>query len=154
MTALYFVQHGIAEPKEVDSSRPLSKTGVDITNQIAGYLNKHGIVIDEIFHSGKLRAHQTATIFAEKLNISTITQLEGMSPNDDPAILISKITGDSAMYVGHLPHVQKVVSKIITGDENIKVIDFQNSAVACIEKDGNKGYLKWFLTPEIFSSDR
>lgn len=150
MTIAYFVQHGIAEPKEIDETRPLSKKGIDITQQIATYLNKQDVVINEVVHSGKLRAEQTASIFAEILNVSETTALDGMKPNDDPSILIGKIK-DSTMYVGHLPHVQKVISKIVTGDENNQAIAFQNSAVACIEVQENQGYLKWFITPDLCS---
>ena len=99
-------------------------------------------------HSGKLRAEQTASIFAEILDVSEVTQLDGMNPNDDPSIIIGNMT-DATMYIGHLPHVQKVVSKLVTGDENNQVLEFQNSAVACIEIEDNQVYLKWFITPDL-----
>jgi phosphohistidine phosphatase len=138
----------MAEAKEVDESRPLSKSGAEITEKIATYLHKKGVVINEVCHSGKLRAEQTASIFAEILNAKEIIEIDGMNPNDDPPTIIGNLI-DSAMYVGHLPHIQKVVSILVTGDENNQAIAFHNSAVACIEIECNQGYLKWFITPDL-----
>lgn len=67
MATVYFVQHGVAESKDIDASRPLAQTGSDATKKMATHLGKHGIIVHDIFHSGKLRAQQTATIFAEVL---------------------------------------------------------------------------------------
>lgn len=150
MTTVYFVQHGIAEPKEINEDRPLSKKGIEITQQMATFLNKQGVVVREIVHSGKLRAEQTASIFAEIMDVKGVIKSEGMNPNDDPSILMGKLA-DFTMYVGHLPHVEKVVSKIVSGDENNQALAFQNSAVACVEIEGNQGDLKWFITPDLCS---
>ena len=148
MTIVYFVQHGIAESKEIDPARPLSKSGEEITARLAALLNRKDVQITKVCHSSKLRAEQTASIFASILDVSEVTQLDGMNPNDDPSIIIGNMT-DATMYIGHLPHVQKVVSKLVTDDENNQVLEFQNSAVACIEIEDNQAYLKWFITPDL-----
>ncbi|MFW5450492.1 MAG: phosphohistidine phosphatase SixA [Methylophagaceae bacterium] len=145
---IYFSQHGAALNKDIDKQRPLSDIGVNETHHVASKLKDKNIVISKIFHSGKLRALQTATIFSEVLNVSTVAELSGMSPNDDPNTLLEQLSDDNVMYVGHLPHIQKVVSTLVTANEDADVINFKNSAVACIQITGNTANLNWFISPD------
>ena len=62
MITVYFVQHGIAVPKQVDAQRPLSEPGRAEVSRVATQLAKCKISIDTLFHSGKLRARQTAEL--------------------------------------------------------------------------------------------
>ncbi|MCW8997072.1 MAG: phosphohistidine phosphatase SixA [Psychromonas sp.] len=149
MKTLYFVQHGIAESKDIDPSRPLSDIGRSEVKRIAGYLRQHKIVINKIFHSGKLRAQQTAVIFSQILNVDNVYKLAGMQPNAAPAELIEQITEDAVMYIGHLPNIQHVVAQIVANNVNCSVVKFQNSAVICIEMDENGASIRWFITPEM-----
>ena len=149
MTTVYLVQHGIALSKEVDEERPLSKIGIKETHQVAETLKTQNVSIHKIVHSGKLRAMQTASIFSDVLKVSLISELKGMKPNDDPDVLIQQMTDDDVMYVGHLPNVQNVVSSLVSGNIEANVLQFQNSAVACVEIQESEAYIKWFLTPEL-----
>ncbi|MCW8931847.1 MAG: phosphohistidine phosphatase SixA [Gammaproteobacteria bacterium] len=152
MLTIYLVQHGVALEKDVDATRPLSDIGIEETTQIAATLLKQGIIINKIVHSGKLRAHQTASIFAEVMNISQISEMSGMKPNDNPDELIEQMTEDGVMYVGHLPNVQIVASNLVGNGQNSGVFQFKNSAVACIEIHEDNNSIKWFLTPELCTS--
>ena len=107
-----------------------------------------GVAIREIVHSGKLRASQTASIFSQILEVKSVTELKVMNPNNAPEKLIEQITEDAVMYIGHLPNIQKVVSKLVTGNDN-GIIQFQNSAVACVEINENESHIKWFITSEL-----
>lgn len=69
MMRLYLVQHGEAKKEEEDPLRPLSERGREDVQRVAKYVEKLDIKASIIFHSGKLRAKQTAEILAEKLNI-------------------------------------------------------------------------------------
>lgn len=149
MITVYFVQHGVALSKEVDEERPLSDTGIKETLKMAEALKSHNVSIHKIVHSGKLRALQTASIFSDVLENSPIYELKGMKPNDDPDVLIQQMTEDAVMYVGHLPHVQKTVSSLVSGNAEENVLQFQNSAVACVEIKGDEAQMKWFLIPEF-----
>ncbi len=149
MITLYFVQHGIAHPKDVDSTRPLTDGGAREVRKVATRLKTNGIGINKIFHSGKLRAAQTAEIFSEIMEVADISELSGLNPKDDPDSLISQFSDDTAMYVGHLPNIQKVISSLTSDDPDRVVIKFQNAAVACLDILEGKGYIKWYLTPEL-----
>ncbi len=145
---LYFVQHGAAYTKNVDEKRPLSDNGSAEVKKVAIYLKNHKVVIKKIYHSKKLRAAQTATIFSDILAVDYVSELSGMNPNDDPHKLIKQITEDAIMYVGHLPNIQNVVANIITNSNNT-VVKFQNAAVVCIEIDNSMATIKWFITPNL-----
>jgi phosphohistidine phosphatase len=149
MKTLYFVQHGIAEPQQVDSTRPLSDIGINEVYRVAAYLRDHHISITKIYHSGKLRAQQTAALFSETLAIANIAEINGLNPNDDPLELINQLTEDAVMYVGHLPNLANIVTQLVSGDKNKPVLQFQNSAVACVELDNSSATLKWFITPAM-----
>ena len=146
MKTVYFAQHAKATSKEIDEHRPLSADGTDETRSVASCLKKHHVEINKVCHSGKLRAVQTANIFAEILDVDDVIQLDVMNPNDEPTKLIQQISQDKVLYVGHLPNIQKVVSKLIC-DEDAAVVQFQNSAVVCIEVNGSESSIQWFMTP-------
>ena len=151
MTAnkLYFVQHGLAVSKIDDPERPLSEGGIKQTKSIAKHLLSSNISISSIFHSGKLRAQQTAEIIASVLNIKTVTATDHLSPNDDVALIKQHLNVDKTLYVGHLPHLEKLVSNLVTGQESHDVIKFQNSAIVCLEKNNRLYHIQWYLTPQI-----
>lgn len=149
MKTLYFAQHGIAHPKDVDPTRSLSEIGIEEVRRVAAYLKDHHIVITKIYHSGKFRAQQTARLFAETLEIDELAEIDGLNPKDDPDLLINQLTEDAVLYVGHLPNMERVVTQLISSDKNNPVLKFQNAAVACIEVDSSSAGLKWFITPSM-----
>jgi phosphohistidine phosphatase len=149
MLTAYFVQHAIALPKDIDENRPISNAGFEETRRVATYLSKHGIKIDHVFHSKKLRSQQTANLFADILQVKSSYAINGMSPNDDPQQLISQIKEEACMFVGHLPNIEKVVSKLVSNTKNAEVLKFQNSAVACVEINAGNARVKWFITPDM-----
>jgi len=146
---VYFVQHGLAVDKTDDPERPLSQAGIHQSKIIARALHDSKTSISSVFHSGKLRASQTAEIFAETVKLSTTSAVMGLSPNDDVILLAQNLNTNHALYIGHLPHLEKLVSYLVTGNENGNIIKFQNSAVVCLEKNENHYQLKWYLTLEL-----
>ena len=153
---VYFMQHGLAVDKADDPERPLSDAGIQQTHKIAETLRASGIMISSIYHSGKLRAAQTADIMAATLGLDSVTMIEGLSPNDETALLSHKLDNSDALYVGHLPHLEKLVSQLIAGRTDPPIIIFRNSALLCIEnsnmmtQDNQQRFwrIKWYLTPE------
>lgn len=146
---VYFMQHGLAVDKTVDPERPLSEAGIQQTEAMAERLRGSELSISSIFHSGRLRASQTAGIIASVLGIPSTPVIDGLSPNDDVTILASKLDTDDALYVGHLPHLEKMVAHLVTGDEAVNIMKFQNSGIACLEKIDGRYLIKWLLTPAL-----
>ncbi len=61
---VYLVQHGLAKSKEEDPARPLTAAGREEVERVARAAAAAGVRPASILHSGKLRAGQTAEIFA------------------------------------------------------------------------------------------
>ena len=92
---------------------------------------------------------KVAEIFASAMDVSSISETDGLSPNDNVTLLAQKLNINHALYVGHLPYLEKLVTYLVTGDENDNIIKFQNSAVICLEKSDSHFQLRWYLTPEL-----
>jgi phosphohistidine phosphatase len=147
---IYLVQHAEAKSEEEDAQRPLTEKGTKEAGRVAEGLEKAGIKAPHIMHSGKLRAKQTAEIFSNHMGPSIVREMLGLQPNDNP--LIAKTFLESAkepvMLVGHMPHLTKLASLLLTGNSDHEMVDFQKGGVVCLEKT-EKWVLKWVLTPEI-----
>lgn len=150
---LYLVQHGEAAAKEVDPARPLTEQGIWDVRRVAGALKHAGVEVEQIIHSGKLRARQTAELLAAgitpRLKLETS---ELINPNDDPGVL--KLQSDSwnldTMVVGHLPFIAKLVSLLVTGDDSQTLVTFQPGSVICLELTGKANWqINWMLRPEL-----
>ena len=57
---LFLVQHGIAKSEAEDPERPLTEEGTDAVRRMGAWAAGQGLVIDQIRHSGKRRAAETA----------------------------------------------------------------------------------------------
>ena len=148
---IYFMQHGLAVDKAEDPERPLSEAGIHQTKQIANILLRSKIPISTIFHSGKLRASQTADIIATTLDISAVSVIDHLSPNDDVAFMAQNLDTNDALYVGHLPHLEKIVSYLVTGNKEAGTVKFRNSGIVSLVKKDMRFQIQWMLTPELTS---
>lgn len=62
----------------------------------------------------------------------------------------AKSVGKDLLIVGHLPHLGKPASLLITGSESVPVVRFQQGGVVCLEKDAEGVWsIVWMLVPEI-----
>ena len=151
---IYMVQHGNPVPKEKDPDRPLSDKGKEDVEKVADFLKKAGIEVNEVFHSGKTRARQTAEIMISRLNPGKEPQKkEGISPLDDVKIIAEEIKQSKRdlMIVGHLPHLAKLISFLTTESDSNSVVGFQQGGIACLrpEEDKKTWTIAWMLVPEI-----
>jgi phosphohistidine phosphatase len=176
---LYLVQHGESKPEAEDASRPLTASGRREVERVARHAAARlPLDVEEIFHSGKLRARQTAEILAGQL-IPTRgpSEMPGLAPRDDPAFAAGALRGAAAstVLVGHLPHLSRLASLLLTGEPDREVVAFRMGALVCLTReDGaepgagraaggdppggasasapafSAGWrLRWILTPEL-----
>jgi phosphohistidine phosphatase len=105
--------------------------------------------IAAIYHSGKLRAQQTADLFAGVLAPAMVQEIKGLAPLDDPAVAKALIEQEARplMLVGHLPHLSRLVSALIGTDREI--VKFQMGGVVALVKAEPGWQVAWMLTPEI-----
>lgn len=154
---VYLVRHGHAVEGAVDSARPLSPHGRHEVQSVAGCLAARAALavplpIRQVWHSGKLRAAQTAEILAAKLAPqSQIEQQPGLTPNDHPHLMADKLntTRDSAqavILVGHLPHLPRLAGLLLYGQPDAACVRFRSASVAAIYWDQPDGWcLDWLL---------
>lgn len=154
--ALFLVQHGISASKDVDPEKGLTIEGKNETERVALVAKGYGIKVAKIVHSGKTRAEQTASIYHEALSINTpLEVVSGIAPLDNVRPFAENINpGAELMVVGHMPFMQRLVSYLTTGSEEIQVYQFQNSGIVCLsaieESNGIVNwFIKWTLNPNI-----
>ena len=151
--AIYIVQHGRCVTKEVDPDRPLSSEGRTEVERIAGVAAGYGVCPSVIYHSGKTRARETASIYEKALGALQGTgEMAGMNPMDDVEGFAKGIDAQSqAMFVGHLPFLERLVAFLITGNQAIKVFQLQNGGVLCMDKESgtDQWFIKWGLMPNV-----
>ncbi len=148
---LYLVQHGEAKPESEDPSRPLTDKGRHETEVVASLAARLGLRLNRIFHSGKLRARQTAEIMAEHLKPSGgVSEASGLAPLDSPekAKELIEAEGGAVMICGHLPHLSRLVALLTVGDPEKTVVKFRYSAIVALTREENKWAVSWMLTPE------
>ena len=146
--ALFLVQHGISATKDVDPERGLSGQGKLETERIAQVAGGYSIKVEKIVHSGKKRAEQTASIYHDSLSVKTpLESISGINPLDDVRTFGESINPEmDLMVVGHMPFMQRLVSYLTVGSEEIRVYQFQNSGIVCLNNSkGTDGKLDWFI---------
>ena len=154
---LYLIQHGEAKSKQEDPERPLADKGVKNTKKTAAFFKQLPTGIDLIWHSGKKRAEQTAEIFKETLGTEVQIEIsEGLAPNDDIAIIKEKIDTaeqDSIALVGHLPHLSRLASELLTGNQEMEIIRFKNAGIVCLLGEFQDWELEWIVSPDIINGE-
>ena len=149
---LYLVQHGKAVAKEQDPERPLTDLGRREAQRMAEFIRPLGLRIDQLWHSGKLRAEQTAEIYADAVTVADgPTARAGLKPNDSAALLRDElaVTSDDTMIVGHMPFVSRLANLLLTGYESPPVVTFVNAGLVCLERTAdNRWQIEWHITPD------
>ena len=154
---LLLAQHGAAQSKQQNPQRPLSEEGIADVNRVANFMNEAGITVERVIHSGKLRAQQTAEIFAKALAAEASIEVnDSLNPNDDPEIFRNQIENSlqDTLVVGHLPFMSNFVSQLVLNNETSPVASYQPGSVVCLEKDDSDLWLlNWMIRPELLSTD-
>jgi phosphohistidine phosphatase len=152
---IYLTQHGLAVPKDVDPGRPLSQQGREDVRRLAELLDKAGIRVEQVLHSGKTRAEQTAAILSEALLPTGEPQAHaGLGPKDPLEELSPEIAfwTVNTLIVGHLPYLGRLASLLLASDPDRPLLAFQPGSMACLEKEAEgRWILAWMLPPELLA---
>ncbi len=150
---LYLVRHGNAEQGSNDMIRPLSREGIDEVKRVAEFLKTHGAQVHTVYHSVRLRAKQTAEIIHDRLKVKKMMiERSGLSPDDDVSSVADFIDQqkDDVMFVGHMPFMGRLVSLLVTGEEDRNVVAFPTGGVAILEKKRDQPWLiSGMIDPKI-----
>jgi len=151
---IYLSQHGLALSREQDPARPLSAQGREDVTRCAGFLSLFEKPRPAaILHSGKLRAEQTARMFAEAWHVQQVRAVAGLAPDDDPRPWRERLIGgrEDLMLVGHLPFLQRLTGLLLCHDAARDPVRFRNGGVLCLHIDARGDcQLLWSIYPALF----
>jgi phosphohistidine phosphatase len=131
------VHHADALGPHVDAQRPLSTPGQAQALRVAEAIRGHGFTADAIWHSGKLRARQTAEACWRIVNpLADFKMVRGLRPEDSAAIIRDTLLGDTRnlLLVGHMPHLPALLSLLVGSPEDFPL----HGAVALQSDDGGE----------------
>jgi phosphohistidine phosphatase len=110
---LYLVHHGDAVGPDVDPRRPLSEHGRATVERLAAAAAARGAKPVVVWHSGKLRAKQTAEAFWRACNaLAEFSASRDLQPDDPPHWIRDRLVGETRdiLIGGHYPHLPKLLS--------------------------------------------
>lgn len=149
---LYLVQHGDAMAKDLDPQRPLSAKGKRNVARLGEELELLKLAVERIFHSGKLRAKESAELICTALaGCQSPECLAGLGPNDPVEAFMRNVEdwGEDVVIVGHLPFMSKLVGALVVGDEEMPIVAFNPGSMVCVERDnGGPWHIVWMIRPD------
>ena len=117
---LLLVHHGDAVGPEIDPRRPLSPVGVGGVERIAAHAAARGAKPQVVWHSGKLRAKQTAEAVWRACNaLAEFAASRDLQPDDPPQWIRDRLRGETrdVAIAGHFPHLPRLLALLVTGGE-------------------------------------
>jgi len=145
---LLVVHHADAVSPAVDPQRPLSAEGRDQAARMADHARREGFVPAAIWHSGKLRARETAQPFLALNPFAPFKMVRGLLPDDPPDIIRDTLEAEDRdlIVVGHMPSVPAIVEALAG-----RVAPVALHGIVCLERvaglDGRSWHERWRAAP-------
>ncbi len=149
---LYLVRHCEASSGFDDAARALSERGRDQARRLASFLPRVAGTVDEIRHSGLVRARETAEALAATLRPARgVVQMRGITPDDSPrdAADLLRFEDGVVLVVSHLPLVAHVASLLLGGRVDGEPLAFRTGSVAALDGEGMSWHLDWLVHPDL-----
>jgi phosphohistidine phosphatase len=149
---LFLVHHGDAVGPHVDPRRPLSAKGREDTERAAENAAGRGAKPTVVWHSGKLRARQTAEAFWRACNaLAEFSATRDLQPDDPPSWLRDRLRGEprDILIAGHFPHLPRLLALLLTGTDDSPA-SFPLHGVVALETidDGETWREQWRIEVE------
>jgi phosphohistidine phosphatase len=147
---IYLVHHADAVGPEIDPMRPLSERGRTAVEELAARAASRGAKPEVVWHSGKLRARQTAEAFWRHCNaLATFSSTHGLQPTDPTTWIVDLLKGETrdVMLVGHFPHMPRLLGSLLAGRTDAASADFPLHGIVALERGENDVWEeRWRLT--------
>lgn len=142
------MHHADAVGPDVDPQRPLSSRGHaqarDLVERFsaerAQVSGLSGWAPAAIWHSGKLRARQTAEAFLTLNPFAEFKMVRGLRPDDPPEILLEALADATRdlVLVGHRPHLPALRQRLMAADSALPVLPlFPLHGLVLVERAGD-----------------
>lgn len=144
------VHHGEAEPPAVEPMQPLSARGRAQVELVGRELARAGVRPDLIWHSGKLRAKQTAEAVWRATNpLASMSAVRGLLPADPPIWMRDALFGETRTIavVGHYPHLPALLALLAGGDPAGASAGFPRHGAVILEAEGDGWREVWRFEP-------
>ena len=135
---IYLVHHAHALGPEVDPQRPLSAAGLAHAERLAVEAHAAGVSPAAIWHSGKLRARQTAEAFLRQCHpFAAFKMVRGLRPEDRAVGLREVLAAETAdvMIVSHMPLLPELARMLCPAIE-----EFPLHGLVALERVDGGGY--------------
>jgi phosphohistidine phosphatase len=146
---LYLVHHGDAVGPEVDPRRPLSERGRADVLRLATEAEARGARPQVVWHSGKLRARQTAEAFWRACNaLASFSATRDLQPEDPPEWIRDRVVHErgDVLIAGHYPHLPRLLTLLTQGDASSPAFP-QHGVVALTTEDKGRTWKEiWRLS--------
>jgi len=139
------VHHADAISPAIDPQRPLSPLGREQAARVAAEVRAAGFQAAEIWHSGKLRARQTAEAFLAGSPFARITMVRGLRPDDPVAWVRDVLMVEEAavLVVGHWPHLPRLLQALAPGAD-----EFPLHGAVALERQADGRWVEcWRVVP-------
>jgi phosphohistidine phosphatase len=110
---LFLVHHGDAVGPDVDPQRPLSGAGLREVTRLADEAAARGVKPAVVWHSGKLRARQTAEAFWRACNaLAEFSATKDLQPEDPAEWMRDRLRGETRniLIAGHFYHLPRLLA--------------------------------------------
>jgi phosphohistidine phosphatase len=136
---LFLVHHGDAVGPDVDPRRPLSAAGHEAVERLAAAAAVRGARPVVVWHSGKLRARQTAEAFWRACNaLAELSATKDLQPDDPPQWIRDRLLGETrdVLIAGHYPHLPGLLALLARRGALAQFP--QHGVVALVTADGGE----------------
>ena len=144
---IFLVHHADAVDSTINPQRPLSPSGREHAERLAQRAAQRGVKPAVIWHSGKLRARQTAEAFWQACNpLAELSAIRGLQPADPPAWIRDQVIRETraVMLVGHMPHLPRLFTLLVTGRED-PLLEFPMHGLIALEIHDGDATESWRL---------
>jgi phosphohistidine phosphatase len=146
---LYLVHHGDAVGADVDPRRPLSSAGRAAVEGAAAEAAARGARPAVVWHSGKLRARQTAEAFWRACNaLAEFSATRDLQPDDPPHWIRDRLRAEprDILIAGHFPHLPRLLSALLGGEE-ATTFPVHGVVALTTDDDGESWREDWRIAP-------
>ena len=149
---LYLVRHGESKPEQEDPSKPLTEKGRQDIRHLGRTLKNMNILVPRVFHSGKLRAEETAKLIADSLETPVaVEQAAGLAPNDDITPTLDWVIAEEEdlMIVGHLPFMARLLEALVETSDPEELPVFDSGNLVGVERIGERWQIFRHIGPNM-----